>query len=326
NTEKFLTIRSKGGIDHVQGFAIAPGIITTNDDIEGILLKGIDSDFDWEKIERYIIRGQKISYDPTRPTEDLLISEETAGRLQLELGDRLIINFLKGKDQLRRRFSICGIYKTGLVEYDQRFALVDIRKVQNVLGWEETNIAGYEVFLDHIEDMDLINEYIYLDVLPTNLYSETIRSKFPAIFEWLELQNVNEDVILILMIIVAMLNMVTALIILILEHTNMIGALKAMGSRNWSIRKIFIYHASYIILWGLLIGNTIGIGFCILQSRFEWIKLDEKSYYLSVAPIELNVLSVLLTNLFTLLLIISFLIIPSYIVTRISPVRALHYQ
>jgi len=152
------------------------------------------------------------------------------------------MNFIKDTDQLKRRFTICGIYKTGLVEYDQRFALVDIRKVQNILGWDENQVGGYELFIDDIDDLDLLNEYIYLDVLPSNLYSETIRMKFPSIFEWLELQNINEDVILILMIIVSILNMVTALLILILERTNMIGTLKSLGSRNWSIRKIFIFH------------------------------------------------------------------------------------
>lgn len=326
STKSDKPLTSIGGVRHIQTFAITPGIISSKDDFEGIILKGVDADFDWAHMGQYVIEGKPVQIDKDSLSRDILISRETARRLSLNVGQNIIISFVKNRDQLKRKFKVSGIYNTGLEEYDRRFALVDIRNVQQVLGWDQNEIFGYEIFLDHIEDLDLLNSYINFEVIPHTMYSETIKQTFPSIFEWLELQNINMEVIILLMIIVSVINMITALLILILERTNMIGILKALGSSDWSIRKIFIYQAFYIIGWGLLIGNVLGIGFCLLQQRFGFVKLDETNYYLSVAPIQLELTHILIINIMTLIVILVCLIVPSYMVTKISPLKAIRFQ
>lgn len=317
---------TKGGVRHIQTYVIKPGIIKANDEIEGIILKGIGKDFDWEFLQQYILRGKPIAFPDTSASSEILISKQTADRLKVDVGDKFVIHFVEKGEQLRRRFTVSGIYKTGLEEYDRKFALVDMRQLQQILGWKDTEVSGFEVFIDDIDDLSTLSEYIYFERLPTDLYAETIRDKFPEIFEWLELQDINEIVILVLMVIVAIINMITALLILILERTNMIGTLKALGSSNWSIRKIFLYYASYIILVGLFWGNLFGIGLSLIQKHFGVIHLDEANYYLSVAPIQLSTGALLSLNLGTLLITLTFLVIPSYLVTRISPVKAIRFK
>ncbi|MEZ4950913.1 MAG: ABC transporter permease [Saprospiraceae bacterium] len=230
---------TNGGFKHVQSFAILPGIIQTKSQIEGILLKGVGDDFDWEFLKENLKEGE--IFEPGKDTEDrpILISRQTAQRLEVGVGDRFIVHFVKNGEQIPRRFTISGIYKTGLEEYDKQFALVDIADVQAVLGWEPDQVAGFEVLVDDLDDLDVLADYLYFNILPNTLYAETIREKFPAIFEWLALQDLNEVVILVLMLIVAIINMVTALLILILERTNMIGVLKSLGETNWGIGKYF---------------------------------------------------------------------------------------
>jgi len=195
-----------------------------------------------------------------------------------------------------------------------------------MLGWEHDDVTGIEVFVEEIEDLDLINEYVYQEILPARLYSETIRTKFPSIFEWLKLQDINEDLLLWLMLVVAIINMITALLILILERTHMIGLLKALGSTNWQIRKIFIYNAAYIIFFGLVIGNILGLGICFIQDQTHFITLDEASYYLSYAPVKFNWGSVLLINVFCFFLTVIFLVLPTYIITNINPIKTLRFE
>lgn len=318
---------SKGGIRHIQEYAVASVILNTKEDYEGIILKGVGVDFDWDNLGRYLIEGKPIEIKPDEISDEILISETTSKRMKLAVGQRIIVSYFDNKNIVKRRFTISGIYKTGLLEFDERFAMVDIRKIQDFLNWAPNEIAGYEVFLDHIDDLDLMDNYIYYsDVLPRGLFAQSIKNKYSSIFEWLELQNINETVILILMIIVCVINMITAILILILERTNMIGILKSLGSTNKSIRKIFLYHGFYIILWGMLIGNILGIGLCLLQKKFGILKLDEADYYLSVAPIEFNLWSILLVNVLTVVIVLSALIIPTYLITKITPVKALRFD
>jgi len=321
---------TKGGISHIQVFAIKPGIIEAGrkggKEIEGIILKGVGQDFDWGFMQQYIKRGRPVSLPDSAMSNDILISDQTAARLQVDTGDAFIVHFVEKGEQLKRRFAVSGVYRTGLEEYDRKFALVDIRQIQRLLGWTENEVSGFEVFIDDIGDLEPITEHVYFEKLPADLYAETIREKLPEIFDWLDLQDINEVVILALMVIVAIINMITALMILILERTNMIGILKALGTNNWSIRKIFLYYAAYIIALGLFWGNLIGIGLCLLQDRFEFIRLSEENYYLSTAPIDLNFWPILLLNLGTLAVTLFFLIIPSYLVTSISPVKAIRFK
>ncbi len=317
---------TKGGVSHVQVFAVKPGIIKAKNEIEGILLKGVGKDFNWKFMRQYLQEGDTLALPDTSISSQILISRQTADRLRVGVGEDFIVHFVQNGNQLKRRFEVVGIYKTGLEEYDKVFALVDIRQIQRLLGWQPEEVGGFEVFIDNIDDLEIINEYIYREQLPNNLYSETIREKLPEIFEWLDLQDINEVVILSLMVIVAIINMITALMILILERTNMIGTLKALGTTNWSIRRVFLYYAAYIVLVGLFWGNLIGLGLCILQDQFELIKLSEENYYLSVAPIEIQLWSILLINIGTMVITLIFLIVPSYLVTSISPVKAIRFN
>ncbi|MBR9923061.1 MAG: ABC transporter permease [Bacteroidetes bacterium] len=325
-TDRFKTYTTEGGIGHIQVFALKAGIIQTKKAIEGIILKGVDRDFNWEFLQRYLVEGEPLNLPDSSASDEILVSRQTADRLELAVGDRFIVHFVEQNEQLRRAFTVSGIYKTGLEEYDSKFALVDIRKIQQLLKWTEDQVGGFEVFIDDIDDLGFLTEYIYLERLPPELYAESIREKFPNIFEWLELQDINEVVILALMLVVGIINMITALMILILERTNMIGTLKALGSTNWSIRRIFLYYAGYIILLGLFWGNLIGLGLCWLQDRFEFIKLSEADYYLAVAPVDVNFWLVLLLNILTLVVTLLFLIVPSWLVTRINPVRAIRFK
>lgn len=320
------TKNTKGGIRHIQIFATKEGVIISDEVTEGIILKGVWEDFDWEFFDNYLEEGRILEFPDTTASSDILISRQTANRLNLKLEDKFLIYFVKNKKQLGRRFKVCGIYKTGLEEYDKRFALVDLRKIQALHDWKQEQVTGFEVFIDDLDDLNIINEYIYAERLPQTMSSETIRHKFPSIFEWLELQNINERVIIILMILVSIINMVTTLMILILERTNMIGTLKALGQSNWSIQKIFLFYAAYIIGIGLFWGNLIGIVLCLAQKHFGFIKLSESDYYLSVAPIELNFFIILLLNIGTLVVTLLFLIIPSYLVTSITPVKAIRFK
>jgi lipoprotein-releasing system permease protein len=324
--DNLIEKRTQGGVRHVQSFAQSPGIIRTKDQIEGIILKGVGKDFDWDYIRQFIRQGTTLDVFDTIPSDGIIISEQTARRLEVELGDRFRVYFVRENQQIQRRFEVQGVFKTGLEDYDQKFALVDIRKIQQLLHWSEDQVAGFEVFVDNIDEAEIINEYVYVEELPPELYSQTIRQKFPNIFEWLELQNINEYVILTLTLVVAIINMITALLILILERTNMIGILKALGSSNWQIKKIFLIQSARIISKGLLWGNIIGIGLCLVQKYFKIIKLNEADYYLSYAPIHLNPWGILTLNATTLVITLLFLIIPSMLIARISPVRAIQFK
>ncbi len=319
-------VETKGGVEHIQVFAMIPVIVKGENNIEGLVIKGIDTDFAWENMDRFMVEGERISFSDSTASPDIIISRQTARRLEVEVGDNFDIVFVRQNEQLRRRFTVKGIYKTGLEEYDRRFALVDIRQIRRLLGWKEDEVGGFEVFIEHLDDLRTIEEYIYFEQLPNDLYAENIERKLPEIFDWLELQDINEVIIMGLMIIVAIINMVTALMILILERTNMIGTLKAMGASNWSIRKVFLYYAAYIIIIGLIWGNVVGLGICVLQEQFELIRLSEENYYLSVAPIELNFWTIIGINAGTLILTVLFLVVPSYLVTSISPVKAIRFK
>jgi lipoprotein-releasing system permease protein len=319
--------KTKGGVKHIQVFALKPGIIkTSKKQIEGIVLKGIGDDYDWEFIKQFLKKGDLLEVDSPKSQRGIMISEQTANRLELDTGSQFIIHFVKGNDQVKKRLKVKGIYHTGLAEFDKGFALVDIRFLQELMDWDSNEVGGFEIFLDDLDDLEVMTEYIYLNEIPNNLAGDNIKRILSSLFSWLDFQDINEVIILSLMIAVCIINMITALLILILERTSMIGILKAIGAQDWTIRKIFLYHAAYIIGLGLLLGNFIGIGFCLLEDYFHFIKLSEESYYLSYAPINLKIETIAALNIGTLLLTITFLIIPTYLITKISPVKAIRFN
>lgn len=319
-------VRSRGGIRHVQVFALKPGIIRTDNALEGILLKGIGPDFDWANLWPYLQEGHPIALNDSTPSREIILSRQTADRLEVGVGDKFVVHFVKNNAQTRRLFQVCGIYKTGLEEYDRKFALCDIRVVQELLGWSEDEVAGFEVWLDDVRDMNLYAEYLYDEVVPSEMLVLTVREKFPAIFEWLQLQDYNEVVIFLLMLAVAIVNMVTALLVLVLERANMIGILKALGATSGRIRQIFLYQAAFITASGLFWGNFIGLGFCYLQDRYRFITLNEADYYLSYAPVHVQWPVWAALNVGFLLLVLVFLVLPSYAVGRVSPIRVIHFR
>lgn len=324
--ENYRVLSTKGGVKYIQAYAVIPSIITTKaKNFEAMMLKGVGHDYQWEVLNKFIEEGSPLNTKSDTLINDILVSRATANRLKLSIDDKLILNFWQDEKRIRKRMRVCGIYNTGLEEYDKRFALVDIRKIQQVMGWTKDEVSGVEVFVDNMDDLDIISDYIYYEQLPPNMFAQTIREKYPNIFDWLDLQDVNEIVIMALMIIVAIINMVTSLLILILDRTKMIGTLKALGAKDWGIRSIFLYYAAYIILWGLFFGNLIGLSLCWLQKKYEFIQLDEANYYVSVAPIELTFMNWLMINVGCFMITLIFLILPTYIVTRISPIKALRF-
>jgi lipoprotein-releasing system permease protein len=319
------TKTTNGGVRHIQTFAQKIGVIKTKDEIEGIVLKGVGKDYDWKNMEKFLDSGDKLDLTAEKPAKEIIISKQTAKRLGLGLGDKLLVYFVKGESKIKKRFTVKGIYKTGLEEYDTKFAIIDIREIQKINGWAEDEVSGFELFIDDLDDMEPISDAIY-DELPMNLYSSSIKNIDPNIFGWLELQDINEKVILILMLIVGMINMITALIILILERTNMIGTLKALGASNSMIQKIFLYYGSYITILGLLLGNIVGVSLCLIQKYFGIITLPEEDYYVSVAPIDLSFSYILFLNAGTLALTVMILVIPSLLVRSISPIKAIRFK
>ncbi len=327
----FLGLPSKvnkttiGGVRHIQIYANKAGVIKTRDQLEGIVLKGIGKDYDWEFLKKYLIEGDTLAWEDSTTSNGVIISEQTAKRLKLGLGDKLLVNFVE-RVQIIRQFEVIGLYRTGLEEYDRKFAIVDIRQIQQLNGWTENEVSGFEVFLDDIQDLDPIWSDIYYTKLPTNVYANTIKEVYPTIFGWLDLQDTNETVIIALMIIVCFINMTTVLLIIILERTNMIGILKALGGNNWNVQQLFLYYSAYILGKGLFWGNLIGIGLCLIQQHFGIITLSEEAYYVKVAPVSLDLWTIIFLNIGTLVINIIVLIIPSYLVTRITPVKAIRFK
>ncbi len=316
-------LASKGGVHHVQAYIYLPGIITHDEQMEGIILKGVGQDYDWNNINQYRESGEQwmdIAQD------ELIISHITANRLHLKEGDKLILHFVREGQQLQRRFTIKGIYKTGLEENDARFSIASIDRVRDILGWKPNQISGLEIAIEHIDDLGLITEYIYQKEIPSHLYAENIREKFPSLFEWLELQDINTIVIIGLMLAVAIINMITALLILILERTQMIGVLKSMGAADGSIRQVFLWFAIFITIGGILIGNILGLGLAWLQYRFKFIRLDEADYYLDYAPVMVLPWHLIVVNFGALILIALCLIAPSYLVSKINPIKTIHFD
>lgn len=314
-----------GGIQHIQGFVQVPGIIAFGGQIEGLVLKGVDQNFDATFLQKYLVSGNGKIYDDSSG-RSIIISQTTATRMNIITGDQLIIHFVINGQQYQRKFKVEGIYKTGLEEYDRRFAICDIAVLQQILKWESTMFSGYELFIDHLEDLPIINEYLYREILPDNIYSTTIRNKFPGIFDWLQLQDYNEVVIIGLMVAVCLINMATVLIIFILNRLKMIGILKTLGMKNRKIGSIFLIQSARIILWGLLWGNIFGLGLAWLQYHFKFLKLNEADYYLAIAPIEFSFSGILIINLGVLVIVMLFLILPSWVVSRISPLKTITFN
>lgn len=322
------------GIKGVQTFATKPGIIKTDEEIHGIVLKGVGTDFDWTFFWENLVEGSLFSVNDTSKTDEVLISKQIASLLKLKVGDPLYTYFLneETKTQKMRKFRICGIFRTSLEEFDQLFVLADIGHVQKLNDWNPGQISGYEITIDDFDDLKTITQNIrgltinYSEENEAVLRPVAITSKYPQIFDWLNLLDMNVWIILGLIILVAGFNMVSGLLILILERTTMIGVLKAVGLENRGISKIFLYLSTFLIAKGMFWGNIAGIVFCLAQAKFGIFKLDPGSYYLDTVPINLKIAHLLMLNICTILATLLMLLVPSWYVSRIEPDKAIRFD
>lgn len=327
NQEFYPTFNLVDGIEHIQVTATKGGVIRTATDFEGVVVKGVGDDYDWHYFEEYLVEGRLPNYKDEL-NEDILISRYLVDRLQLKLGDRVNTFFLQEGSAAKTRsrgFVVSGIYASGFQEFDEQFMIADIRHIQRLNKWDENQIGSFELFVTDFDDIQTVGNEVY-ERIDSTLDAMTIRDKFYTIFEWLDLFDFNLFLIIGIMILIASINMITALLVLILERTQMIGILKAMGSSDWSVRKVFLYNATYIVCIGLFWGNVIGIGMILAQKYGKLIKLDPNTYYVTEAPMYINWSFVLMLNIGTLLLCLAMLLIPSYMITKISPVKAMRFE
>lgn len=329
--EFYDVLKNKPGIKNIQVFATKAGIIKTEEEIQGVVLKGIGSDFDWTFFRNNLTEGEIFQVTDSARTNKVMISKYVADLLKLKTGDSFIMYFIQDPPRMRK-FTISGIYNTSLEEFDEIFVLADIGHIRKLNDWNDDQVSGFEISIENFNDLDYMT-YEVMKTVGVNLDEEGARlitmnivQKYPQIFDWLNLQDTNVWIILTLMLLVTGFNMVSSLLILILERTNMIGILKAIGSNNLSIRKIFLYQSAFLISKGLLWGNLIGIGLALIQQKTGLVKLDEASYYLATVPINLEISYILLLNTGTLLLTFLMLIIPSHLVTKITPVKAIRFD
>ena len=323
----YPTFKSVDGISHIQAVANKTGIIRTDTEFDGIVFKGVGKDYHWQNIKEYLISGRLPNFSGELNSE-VLISQFLANRLHLKVGDRLNTFFMKeDNNQLPnlRVFQIIGIYNSGFQEFDSAYIIGDISHIQKINKWEQNQVGAFEVFVDDFNNIKTKGEEVYKETSST-LDTQTIIEKYYYIFEWLKLFDFNIIVILIIMIVVAIINMVVALLVLILERTQMIGVLKALGANNWMIRKVFVYNAFYLIIRGLFWGNLIGIGLILIQQNYGVIKLNPENYYVNEAPVYINWLFIIALNFATILICLLVLLIPSYVITKISPIKAMKFD
>lgn len=312
-------------VAYFQTYATKPGIISANDEVEGINFKGITKDFNWAYISKHLVSGRVINFaDSAKAMREILISSYTANRLKLKTGDNFIMYFVQEPPR-KRPFKIVGIYDIGVEEIDKSFVLGDINIIRRLNDWKPNEIGGIEVRLKSFSRLNTAADDIYSN-LEIKLRSESVQEYFPNIFTWLSLLDVNTRVLLVLMMIVGVINMITALLIMILERTNMIGMLKAFGMTDFGVMKIFLYNAVYLVGIGLLLGNILGLGLGFLQQYTHIFKLDQSNYYLAYVPIEIHLSDVIILNLVTLFICIVVLVVPSMLVSRISPLKAIRFK
>ena len=320
-------LRKEPGVQKVQSFATKSAVLEKNKQIEGVLLKGIEQDYDSSKLKPYILEGRWINFDDSAYSKEILVSRTMALLLKINLTDTIVVNFISGVEGIGtyRKLIVSGIYKTGIEEYDKLFVISDLRLIRKVNNWAPNQTGGYEIFIQNYKDIDTISQHLS-DKLPVNWMSRSIREVYPNIFDWLNIQDVNRNVIFIVMAMVAIINLVTCLLILILERTRMVGIMKAMGVNDVLIQQIFLYHATVITFAGIGIGLFLGLGICFLQQSTGFIQLDETSYYVATAPVYLIGWQVFLVVLGTAIVCYFSLIIPTWLIKKINPVKAIQFR
>ena len=324
-------LESTTGVKHVETFATKPGIIKTDSAFQGIILKGVGNDYDWGFFKQNIISGSVINPDDTVHANQAILSKNIASKLNLKTGDSFLCYFI-GDNVRFRKFYVTGIYSTNFEDYDKLFVVTDINLIRKLNNWEDDEASGIELLVKDYNKLDEIQQNVFVEMMTyrdrkdNTFLTRSIKEMNPMIFNWLDLLDMNVIVIIVLMFLISVFTMISGLLIIILERTNMIGMLKTLGARNYSIRKTFLYVSSFLILKGLFWGNAIAITILVIQKYFGLIKLDPDTYYVSEMPVDINILYILLINLGTLFLSMLMMIGPSYLIARISPAKSIRFE
>jgi lipoprotein-releasing system permease protein len=318
-------IKQQSGVEHVQAFATKSAVLEKKREIEGILFKGIEKDYDSSQLKPFLVKGRWLNFNDSLYSREIIVSQLVADIIKAQLNDTINVHFISPQagTATHRPVKVVGIYKTGIEEYDNKFAIGDLRLIRRLSDWQPDEIGGYEIFIKDYKLMDSVSEKLDL---PTVWASKTVKEVYPNIFDWLGIQDVNRNVVFIVMAIVAIINLVTCLLILVLERTRMVGILKAVGSTNGSIQQIFLYHAGFITLMGVGIGFIAGVGICLLQQYTGFISLDESTYYVSKAPVHIVWWQVALVCAGTAIVCFLSLIVPTLLVRSIKPVKAIQFR
>ena len=324
-------LKSLKGVRHAERYAMTQGILKTDEDFLGVLFKGVGAEYDMTFLKQHLLEGDIPTFSDSSSTNKLLVSKMIADKMKLKSGDRIYAYYID--DNIRtRRYTICGIYQTNMTRFDESLCFTDLYTVEKINGWEKDEVTGAELLVNDFDKLEETNNEVIMNVnrstdkLNNTLSSQTIYEAYPQVFSWLELLDINVWIILALMVCVAGFTMISGLLIIILERTQMIGVLKAIGARNSTIRHTFLWFAVFIIGQGLLLGNIIGVGIIVLQKTTGFISLDPQTYYVSEAPMEINIPLILLLNVATLLISIFVLIAPSYMISHIHPAKSMRYE
>lgn len=326
-------LETTGGVKHIEVYATKPCIMKTETDFQGVVLKGVSTDFDTTFFKKHLVEGQMIVIDSLKQTNNVLMSTTIANMMRLKCGDSLFAYFVDHNQDVRpRKLTVSGLYNTGFVDYDKLFLIGDIRHVRRINGWDDDMVSGVEVFISDFNRIDELAEELYVslldkqDRLGNTYFVRSVIELNPMIFNWLSVLDSNAIIILTLMTLVSGFTMISGILIVILERANMIGVLKALGQQNESIGKVFLYVSFFLIIKGMFWGNVIGIAFCLLQSHFKLFKLDSTIYYIDSVPIELNILTLVLINVGSLIVSMLMMLAPSYLISRIEPAKSIRLE
>ena len=322
--ELYNSILKNKEVSQINVYANKSGLVKTNDEILGVIVKGISSDFDWDFFKKHLLKGKVLSINDSIKNNSVLISHEISNKLQLNVGDKLIIYFIDKQVKVRK-MTICGIYDTGLKDFDEMYIVADIKHIKSLNAWQSSHVGGLEISIDNFSKLDVIANKIY-NQIDYNYNATSIKEKYPQLFDWLNLQDVNVKVILFIIFIVALVNMITILLILVIDKTRLIGILKALGTQNFSIRKVFLYLTLNLILKGFLIGNLFVFLIAFLQKKYSFISLNPEIYYMSSVPIDFNFTHILLLNFLTFIISILVVYIPSFVITKINTIKAISFE
>jgi len=328
NTAVENSLATTPGVVSYQSFATKSAVLESNTEIEGVLIKGIEKNENHTALKKFLVAGKWIQFEDSLYSKETIVSDAVAKQLQIKLNDTIKVHFVSTNADAQktyRKLVVVGFYHTGIDEYDKLFMIADINLIRRINNWEPNQIGGYEVFVDQYQHLDAISSTLS-NALPSEWMSKSIREIYPNIFDWLDIQDVNRNVVFIVMGIVALINLITCLLILMLERTNMIGLLKSMGATNWTIQKIFIVYASFITLAGVGFGLIIGVGICLLQQATGLITLDEASYYITVAPIKMIWWQVAAVCAGTSVVCFISLFLPTLLIPKVSPVKAIEFK